>query len=116
MRRRGPPTADSVRRGAERTYSHFASTNVLARIGIAKPDYAYAYGITPKGKALFLGPIADDEAEAIASALKDGEVFYLGTRDLKKATQEIKAELVRRGKPPDEALARMSHRKELIEE
>lgn len=115
-RRRGPPTADSIRASAERTYAHFSPESVLARIGVAqKSKYYYVYGILPqKRKPFFDGPMALDEADEIASMLVDGEVFEMDTKQLSVATQQIKAELIRRGKSPDEAVTRISHsRKEV---
>ena len=115
MAKRGPPTADKIRARAERTYAHFAPNNVLARLGISKPSYYYVYGILPKKhKPFFDGPMAQDEADEIASMLIDGEVFDMDTKSLSRATGEIKAELIRRGKSPDEATDRISHNSEEV--
>lgn len=112
MKRRGPPTPESFRLQAEKNRKHFSPQNVIRKLGVHKPVYYYVYGITLKGKQLFLGPIPQDEAETIASSLDSGEVFESDYKDQARATREIKAELFRRGIDPDVALSRMSHRQE----
>jgi hypothetical protein len=74
-----------------------------------KATYFFVYGITEGGKQVFWGPIPQDQADACASGLIAGEVFEMDIRDLRKATQAIKAELLKRGHDPDAALSRMSH-------
>ena len=108
-RKRGPPTANQIRSNAERTFSHFSSENVLSRLGLSKPTYFYHYGITANGKAEFMGPESREEAERYAADLDEGEVFELDTRDLHRATQIMKAELIRRGEEHDKALQKVSH-------
>lgn len=108
-RRRGPPKADDVKMNAQRIYSHFAPNSVLQRLGLGKPTYFYHYGITKKGRIEFMGPESRQEADMYAGELDDGEVFEMDTRDLKKATQQMKAELIRRGEEHDKALQRVKH-------
>jgi len=115
-KRKGPPTAEEVKTRAERVYKHFLPENILARIGIRKPTYFYVYGVTLRGKPIFLGPLPEEEAEAIAAGLDSGEIFELTTRDLDRAKREIKAEFIRRGRSPDESLQRLYGRKELTKE
>lgn len=110
-KRRGLLTAEDIRMNAERMRDYFSSESVKARLGIGEPiHYYYVYGITEKGKALFLGPLPETEAEDIGSMLGDGEVFELPTRDLARATGEIKAEMILRGKNIDSAIQRLGHK------
>jgi hypothetical protein len=72
--------------------------------------YFYVFGFSKEGKKMCLGPyVYQSEAESILATLEDGEVFELKTRDLKKATANIKATLLGRGVEPDEALRKMLH-------
>lgn len=104
------PSSESVKRNAERTYQRFLPKSMLRTLGISgKQTYNYVYGITPGGKQVFWGPMPEDQAEAAAVGLIAGEIFYLDTRDLRKATQAIKAELLKRGNDPDRALGRIQH-------
>ena len=50
------------------------------------------------------------EADTLLTKLDNGEVFEYETRDLSRATREIKAELLSRGKEPDEAMKRVKHK------
>jgi hypothetical protein len=76
-------------------------------------DYFYVFGWTKAGKVVSYGPFASQhEADSELAILEDGEVFHFATRDLSKATREIKAELLRRGVDPDEALKKMLHKRE----
>lgn len=106
-RPRGVPTSEDIKRNAERSYKYFESASVLRRLGITRDMYFYVYGFTPEGKPVCWGPLPQEEAEAAGRGLISGEVFELDTRDFKKAKQEIKAELMRRGTSPDTALRRM---------
>lgn len=104
------PTSADVKARAQQTYQRFLPKDMLSRMGlINKSEYIYVYGITPGGKQVFWGSMPEEQAEAAASGLIAGEIFYLDTKDLRKATQEIKAELLKRGHDPDKALSRMSH-------
>ena len=80
--------------------------------------YAYVFGFTRGGRTFCDGPYAssDPEVDRILGQLKVGEVFYYDTRDLAKATRQIKAELASRGMEPDEVLKRMLHKKGLKDE
>ncbi len=104
------PSSASVKANAERTYQRFLPATMLRSLGIGtKTKYNYVYGITPGGKIVYWGPLPMDEADACAAGLIDGEVFEIDTRDLRKATQAIKAEKLRRGGDPDQALSRGHH-------
>jgi hypothetical protein len=106
--RKGPPTSEDIKRNAERTYARYSPRAVMQSLGIVgKALCCYAYGYTPKGKVVCWGPMPPDEAEIAVKSLIDGEVFDLDTKDLTKAKKEIKAELMRRGMNPDDALRRM---------
>lgn len=93
----------------EKSYSRFLPQNVMGNLG-GNRTYYYAYGITPGGKIVYWGPMTETDAEDAASGLIDGEIFALQTRDLSKATQAMKADLLKRGKNPDVALSRVSHK------
>lgn len=110
------PSKNSVKANAERMKGAFSVDSVRRRLGFGSVEYFYVYGITLKGKPLFLGPLPADEADSIAAGLQDGEVFIFSTRDQSKATKQIKAELLRRGVDPDLAIGRMSHSIDKIEE
>ena len=116
MKKKGlVPTETEIRANAERTYQSFQSQNVLRRLGIGpKNTYFYVFGWTPEGKCVVWGAMPEglSEATALAKGLIEGEVFELDTRDLKRAKQEIKAELLRRGMNPDEALKRISSKRD----
>jgi hypothetical protein len=111
MVRRGKiPTSADVKRDAERTYARYLPKTMLRTMGIGnKPTYFFVYGITEGGKQVYWGPIPRDEADACAVGLIMGEVFEMDIKDLRKATQAIKAELLKRGQNPDMVLSRMSH-------
>ncbi len=105
------PSSKDIKRKAERSYQRFLPKSVLRTMGIGPKDtYFYVYGITEGGKQVFWGPVPQDQADACAAGLIAGEVFEMDTKDLHKATQAIKAELLKRGQDPDAALSRMSHR------
>lgn len=107
-RKFGPPTSEDVQKNAERTYKHFQPNEVMRRLGIGvTPTYFYVHGFTPEGKPICYGPVPKEEAEALGRGLIEGEVFELNTSNFAKAKSEIKAELMRRGVPPDNALRRM---------
>ena len=79
--------------------------------------YLYVFGFTKSGKAFCDGPFIDpSEADGLLSRLEDGEIFEKDTRDLSRATREIKAELLARGGDPDEALKHMLHSRGLERE
>jgi len=112
MKRFKPPTSEDIRHQAESMYERYLPKNVLSNMGIGgKPTYFFVYGITEGGKQVFWGAIPQEEADACATGLIAGEVFELNTKDLHRATQMIKAELLRRGHNPDAALSRMSHKR-----
>jgi len=74
--------------------------------------YHYVFGFTKEGKKVIWGPYYDArEAERDLTTLDDGEVFDLDTRDITRATREIKSELMQRGEDPDEVLKRVLHKK-----
>ena len=81
--------------------------------------YWYLMGVTKeKGKVVALGPfVGESEASGELAKLADGELFQYSTRDLAKATRQMKAELLSRGDAsPDDALKRMLHSKGLERE
>ena len=104
-----PPQTEKVRkrlgRLAEQVYRHPA-------ILLPGHEWAYVFGQTKKGRVLFLGPLWPDDAEKDLACLEDGEILYYKTRNLAKATQELKATLIERGIDPDVALAKMSHKRD----
>lgn len=80
----------------------------------------WVFGWTPtEHKAVVWGPYSDKkEAERYAAGLDQGEVFVLDTRNVARATQEIKSILVQRagagisgGLKVDDALQRMGHKR-----
>ena len=74
--------------------------------------YYYVFGWTHANRKVCLGPFTDaSEADGKLAELEDGEVFALATRDINKATREIKAILMSRGEDADEALRRMLRKK-----
>ena len=76
--------------------------------------YHWVFGWTKAGKKVIWGPYYDvREADRDLTTLEDGEVFDLDTRDITRATREIKAELLKRGEDPDEVLKRVLHKKEV---
>jgi len=78
--------------------------------GAEKQMFFYVFGWTKSGRKLVDGPFTDvRDADTLAATLFEGEIFEKATRDQAKATREIKAELIARGKEPDEALQRVKH-------
>jgi len=76
--------------------------------------YHWVFGFTKEGKKVIWGPYYDTrEAERDLTTLDDGEVFDLDTRDITRATREIKAELLKRGEDPDEVLRRVLHKRDI---
>jgi len=79
--------------------------------------YWYVMGVTDGGRVVALGPFVDEaEANNQLATLADGELFQYVTRDLAKATRQMKAELLSRGENPDDALKKMLHSKGLRRE
>lgn len=75
--------------------------------------YFWVFGFTLEGKKVLWGPYyTRKDADRELVSLEDGEVFELGTRDMSRATREVKAELISRGEDPDEALRKVLHKKE----
>lgn len=73
--------------------------------------WAYVAGFTEKRKLLFDGPMWDDEASRLADTLEDSEIFHYPTIDQARATKMWKAEMLKRGLNPDEALRKVLHRR-----
>lgn len=74
--------------------------------------YSYVFGYTKAGKTVCLGPyMVQAEATNVLATLEDGEIFELDTRDLSKATKQIKHVLMSRSGDPDDALKKMLHQK-----
>ena len=80
--------------------------------------YWYVMGVTDAGRVVALGPFTNEsEASGQLAQLADGELFQYETRDLAKATRQMKAELLARDEvSPDEALRRMLHERGLAQE
>jgi len=80
--------------------------------------FFYVLGWTANDKVVSLGPFMyESEASSELAKLADGEIFQYSTRDLSRATRQMKAELLSRGEvSPDEALRRMLHTKGLENE
>jgi len=80
--------------------------------------FFYILGWTANDKVVSLGPFMNEaEASGELAKLADGEVFSYATRDLSKATRQMKAELLSRDEvSPDEALRRHLHSKGLERE
>ncbi len=75
--------------------------------------YYWVFGFTREGRKVIWGPhYTQRDADRELVSLEDGEVFELDTRDIARATREIKAVLLQRGEDPDEALKRVLHKKE----
>jgi len=72
--------------------------------------YHWVFGLTKGGKKVVWGPYyTATEADRVLSTLDDGEIFELSTRDVTRATREIKSDLMKRGEEPDEVLKRVRH-------
>ncbi len=100
-------TRDYLERLKRKTYR-----GVVPRVFGA--SYYWVFGWTKGGKNVLWGPhYAELDAERELATLEDGEVFALDTRDVTRATREIKAILLERGGDPDEALRRLVHKKEV---
>ena len=80
--------------------------------------FFYVLGWTANDKVVSLGPfMTEAEASNELAKLADGEIFQYDTRDLSRATRQMKAELLSRGEEsPDDALRRMLHAKGLERE
>ena len=75
-------------------------------------QYHWIFGFTKGGKKVLWGPYTNTvEAERDMIGLQDSEIFTNDTRDVARATREIKAILLARGENPDEALRRVLHKK-----
>lgn len=74
--------------------------------------YYWVFGYTPVDQTKVIwGPYYDKaDAARDSTKLDQGEVFDLNTRDVTRATREIKAELLKRGDSPDDAVQRVSHK------
>ncbi len=100
-------TKDYLERVARKTYKT-ATPTIFGNV------YHWVFGFTKGGKTVVWGPYYSDiEAARSLTCLDDGEVFELDTRNVTKATREIKAALLKRGGDPDEALRRVLHGKEV---
>ena len=100
-------TREYLERLKQRTYS-----NVVPLI--YGSTYYWIYGWTKGGKNVLWGPkLSSIEADRELATLEDGEIFELETRNVTRATSEIKAQLMERGGDPDEALKRLIHKKDV---
>jgi len=110
------PTEEGIRDAAQRSHKKFSFNSLKTKFGLHKDEHCYVYGFTPdKLRPIFVGPLLEEQAEEIAATLLEGEIFFLDTQDIHKATGEIKAELLRRGSNPDAVLERMGHKHEAKE-
>lgn len=91
---------------AQKTY-----TSPVYRLPGSK--YTYVFGFTHAGKPVCLGPFnqGDPEIDRALGRLADGETFEKNTRDVSKASREIRAELLKRGEDVDESLRKHLHKK-----
>lgn len=100
-------TKDSLEQLKRRTYKTATPT-------IFGSMYFYIFGFTKGGKTVIWGPYYSSlEADRDLATLDDGEVFELETRDVHRATREIKSILMQRGGNPDEILRSVLHKKEV---
>lgn len=98
---------ESLERLKQKTY-RTATPTIFGKV------YYWIFGFTKGGKTVVWGPYYDvKEADRDLTTLDDGEVFDLDTRDVTRATREIKAALLQRGGDPDEVLKRVLHKKEV---
>lgn len=86
--------------------------NPIVRIPGRK--FWYIMAVTNEGRVVSLGPyMEENEAMGRLTEFSEGELFQYNTRDLSKATRQMKAELLSRGTEPDEAVKRMLHERGL---
>ena len=98
---------DRLKRLSDKTYS-----NAVPRLFGQK--YFYVMAWTEAGKIAALGPyMSEGDASRALTEFADGEVFVYETRNLQRATRQMKAELLSRGEGPDESLRRMLHQRGL---
>ena len=98
---------DRLKRLRDKTYS-----NVVPQLFGQK--YFYVLAWTDLGKVAALGPyMSENDAARALTEFADGEVFSYDTKNLQRATRQMKAELLNRGEGPDESLRRMLHTKGL---
>jgi len=72
--------------------------------------YFFIMAVTDAGKTVSLGPfMSEGDASGRLAEFPDGEIFEYSTRDLARATRQMKAELLSRGTEPDEAIRHMLH-------
>jgi len=79
--------------------------------------FFYVLGWTQNDKVVSLGPFMyESEASSELTKLVDGEIFEYQTRNLARATRQMKAELLSRGEEPDVVLRKHLHQKGLERE
>lgn len=101
---------EALQKSAERFYNQNSPENLEGQV-MAIKLYYYVSGITEKGKSVFLGPFGGaHEADGELAKLDDGEIFESKSRDITTATREWKAELIKRGEKPDNAIKRLNHK------
>lgn len=105
-----PMSFDELQKRADRLTKQYSHDGLVHRFGNTRVHYWYVMGITSKGKTVIIGPFSETEAESEGAKLLDAELFSCDTVNISEATRQIKAELIRRGIDPDEAVSRMSHK------
>jgi hypothetical protein len=104
-----PMNYDSLQKWADTQQKKYNHAGLASKFAKSDVTYPYILGITSKGKTVIWGPFSENEVDEQGKKLLDAEVFYCDTIDLSEATRQIKAELLRRGDDPDEALSRKGH-------
>lgn len=105
-----PMSFDALEKRAENLSKKYNHEGLARRFASSTVMHPYLFGITSKGKTVIIGPLSENEVDSEGAKLLDAECFYCGTVDVAEATRQIKAELIRRGVDPDEAVSRMAHK------
>lgn len=94
----------------EKINKQYFETNPAKIYSLGRDKHWYVFGVTIDGKPVVLGPEAS-ESEALerGAQLDQSETFELQTRDLARATREIKHRMLERHKSPDEVLTPYRH-------
>lgn len=108
-------TSEQVQKDLERLQQRTYRSPVVHLPG---QKYVYVFGQTYKGRTAVLGPysVGDPQIEESLADLFDAEKFELDTRDLNKATKQIKHIMLSRGKDIDKCLDRALHQRGVARE